>query len=149
MNDYETKHTAREYNLLFATKLLMKDVYMALHGEDPNEPGQYYARVMLRSLERQSSQEKQRLIERVREISRETFPARENAPPARVTGYFVLLASLIDSMVRDRWSAEEIARLLKTLPEQRKELANSLRKREEKKKKSRGWLLDLMDDMLR
>jgi len=84
-------------------------VYLALHGEDPNEPGQYYARVMLRSLERQSSQEKQRLIQRVREISRETFPARENAPPARVTGYFVLLASLIDSMVRDQWLTFGIA----------------------------------------
>ena len=53
-------------------------------------------RIMLRAYERQSSESKQALIDRVAEISRAEFP--EN----KVTGLFVLLTFLIDSLLRDQ-----------------------------------------------
>jgi predicted RND superfamily exporter protein len=79
--------------------------YAALLGEDPREPGQHYLRIMLRARERQPSEQKRAMIEAVRRISREEFPA------ARVTGYFVLLTNLIDSMVRDQWRTFGVAML--------------------------------------
>jgi predicted RND superfamily exporter protein len=75
----------------------------ALHGEDPQSPGKYYFRIMLRSDERQSAAEKRHLIDTVTRIAREEFPEAE------VTGFFVLLASLIESIVRDQWLAFAVA----------------------------------------
>jgi predicted RND superfamily exporter protein len=93
---------------LNATKKFMPEVYHTLHGQDP-EQGRSFARVMLRSRERQSSREKHQLIERVKQISRELFPEASAAPPAEVTGYFVLLANLIDSLNRDQWLTFSVA----------------------------------------
>lgn len=102
--------TAEEVTLvkLNATKKLMPEVYHALHGQDPQQAS-FFARIMLRSRERQSSRDKHQLIERVRQISREVFPATEQAPPPEVTGFFVLLAHLIDSLNRDQWLTFGIA----------------------------------------
>jgi predicted RND superfamily exporter protein len=55
-------------------------------------------RIMLRAYERQSSEEKQRLIDRVGEIARAEFPE------AKVTGLFVLLTFLIESLLHDQWT---------------------------------------------
>jgi hypothetical protein len=74
----------------------------ALYGVDPTT-GQHYLRIMLRAYERQSSADKRRLIGEVERISRKHFPEAET------TGYFVLLASLIDSMLRDQWITFGIA----------------------------------------
>jgi len=73
-----------------------------LLGEDP-ETGQKYYRVMLRARERQPSRQKNQLIEEVTRISREEFPK------AQVTGFFVLLTQLINSMIRDQWVTFSIA----------------------------------------
>ena len=70
----------------------------ALHGQDPDS-GRYYYRIMLRSPERSSADEKNRLIADVRRISAEAFSAAE------VTGFYVLLAKLIDSITRDQWTS--------------------------------------------
>ena len=75
----------------------------ALHGEDPQQPGRYYLRIMLRARERQPSEQKRSIIEQVTKISREEFPPGENQPGAEVTGFFVLLTELIDSVLRDQW----------------------------------------------
>ncbi len=75
----------------------------ALHGEDPNSPDDYYYRIMLRADERQPAAQKRRLIDEVTKISREEF--RE----AEVTGFFVLLTNLIDSMLQDQWLAFGVA----------------------------------------
>ncbi len=118
---------------LSAMRVLMPEVYQTLYGVDPAS-GRHFARIMLRSRERQPSRDKQRLIARVTEISREHFPggdvgrisnpsessdvssvgrignpSYEDEPPAQVTGYFVLLANLINSMVRDQWVTFGIA----------------------------------------
>lgn len=70
----------------------------ALHAKDPND-GRYYYRIMLRAPERQSAEQKKALIENVTAIAKEDFPGAE------VTGYFVLLTYLIDSVLRDQWFA--------------------------------------------
>jgi predicted RND superfamily exporter protein len=80
----------------------------ALQGEDP-QTGQYFFRVMLRSKERQPSATKRAIIEQVERISREEFPPDGNAPGAEVTGFFVLLAHLIESILRDQWFAFGVA----------------------------------------
>ncbi len=55
-------------------------------------------RIMLRSYERQSSEAKEELITRVGQIARATFPE------TKVTGLFVLLTFLIDSLLHDQWT---------------------------------------------
>lgn len=53
-------------------------------------------RIVLRARERQQADAKLALIRRVRELSRESFP------DAEVTGLYVLLANLIQSLLRDQ-----------------------------------------------
>ena len=91
--------------------------YAALYGVDPAEPGRHYLRIMLRARERQSAEEKLALIDQVTRISQEEFARLRQAdpdrfaaaPPPRVTGFFVLLTSLVDSMLRDQWLTFSIA----------------------------------------
>ena len=74
---------------------------------------QHYLRIMLRSSEQQSSATKTALIEEVQRISRQHFPATTDdngeTPAAEVTGFYVLLANLIDSMIRDQWITFAVA----------------------------------------
>jgi hypothetical protein len=82
----------------------------ALHGCDP-DTNRYYARIMLRARERQPAWKKKELIKTVERICREEFPDPGTDPTAgaQVTGFFVLLASLIESTVRDQWVTFGIA----------------------------------------
>jgi uncharacterized protein len=85
--------------------------YGALHAEDPQHPGQYWLRIMLRSREQQSSANKKQIIEQVERIVAEEFPPENdefNRSP-QVTGFFVLLAFLIDSLLADQWLALAVA----------------------------------------
>jgi predicted RND superfamily exporter protein len=69
-------------------------------------------RIMLRARERQPAEQKRWLIEQVRSIALVEFPpqkAREPASGAEVTGFFVLLTSLIESMLRDQWMTFAVA----------------------------------------
>jgi predicted RND superfamily exporter protein len=83
----------------------MPEFYAALYSRDPDDPEKKYFRIMLRAPERQSAEEKAALITQVEAISRQHFPGAE------VTGYFVLMASLINSVVRDQWIAFGVATL--------------------------------------
>ncbi|HEV7282896.1 MAG TPA: MMPL family transporter [Pirellulaceae bacterium] len=75
-----------------------------LHAPDPkSDPKQQYYRIMLRSLERQPSAVKQAIIERTRQIALEEFPEAENPEAPAVTGVYVLLAYLIESLIADQW----------------------------------------------
>lgn len=76
-----------------------------LYGRDPQQPEDLYLRIMLRSHERQPAAAKQALIAEVRRTAAEHFPEAE------VTGYFVLLAHLIGSVVRDQWLTFAVASL--------------------------------------
>jgi len=64
---------------------------------------------MLRARERQSSTDKRRLIEQVERICREEFPPTKTSTGAEVTGFFVLLTNLIDSLLSDQWLAFGVA----------------------------------------
>jgi uncharacterized protein len=81
----------------------------ALEGQDPQQPDPYLFRIMLRSYERQPSATKRAIIAQVDQISREEFPSEGGTPGAEVTGFYVLLANLIESILRDQWSAFGVA----------------------------------------
>jgi predicted RND superfamily exporter protein len=86
----------------------------SLSGVDPVD-SRPYARVMLRARERQDARQKQDIIEQTRRIVALEFPGRETGPtpashdafpvpPGEVTGFYVLLTSLIDSLIKDQWT---------------------------------------------
>ncbi|MEX0818093.1 MAG: MMPL family transporter, partial [Pirellulaceae bacterium] len=76
--------------------------YAALYGQEPGT-GQHYFRIMLRARERQDADQKLRLIAQVRQITHEEFPPADAQPTAEVTGFYVLLTNLIESIIRDQW----------------------------------------------
>jgi len=90
-----------------AMKTHMPTFTAALHAEDPQAPGEFYYRIMLRSAERQSADAKKHLIETVTRLAREEFSGDEEQ--AEVTGFFVLLTNLIQSILRDQWLAFSVA----------------------------------------
>ncbi|HEY6564430.1 MAG TPA: MMPL family transporter, partial [Pirellulaceae bacterium] len=79
------------------------EFYDALYSARPDAEGKRHFRIMLRARERQPSSQKREIIERVTAIARHDFPEAE------VTGYFVLLTNLIDSVLRDQWRTFGIA----------------------------------------
>lgn len=79
----------------------------ALQGKD--EQGRRWLRIMLRARERQPAEQKRELIEAVTRIARESFPGTGDEPAAEITGFFVLLTRLIESMLRDQWTTFGIA----------------------------------------
>jgi len=92
---------------LFSGK--MPALVEALHGQDPEQPGRHFLRIMLRAAEQQPSAQKRAIIAQVERISREEFPPTDEAPGAEVTGFFVLLTSLIHSVLRDQWITFSVA----------------------------------------
>ncbi|MEK6236543.1 MAG: MMPL family transporter, partial [Planctomycetales bacterium] len=76
----------------------------SMHGRDPEENGQAYFRVMLRSREQQSAENKRLVISEALRISREKFPEGAHA-----TGFFVLLANLVHSLLADQWTTFLVA----------------------------------------
>ncbi|MFM1995623.1 MAG: putative rane protein YdgH [Planctomycetota bacterium] len=74
----------------------------SLVGTDPDD-GSTWLRVMLRSRERQPAAAKRAIIEQVGRIVAEESPAAADGRKAAVTGFFVLLAQLVDRMLADQW----------------------------------------------
>jgi predicted RND superfamily exporter protein len=87
---------------LAAMRGWMPVFYDALYGTDPAEEKRYF-RMMLRVTERQGADQKEKLIQELTKRSRAEFPEAE------VTGYFVLLTQLINSVVRDQWRSFTVA----------------------------------------
>lgn len=87
----------------------------AFYSEDPDAAGRHYYRIMLRAPERLDAAEKNALIGRVGGICDEEemlAPAGDKAlsfTAGEVTGYYVLLARLIDSILDDQWRMFAIA----------------------------------------
>ncbi|MCO6457400.1 MAG: MMPL family transporter [Pirellulaceae bacterium] len=93
----------------------------------PDAEGRSYLRIMLRARERQPAEQKLELIRQVRELVEREFPAGERLTTAvtspaggqpdagplseggQVTGFFVLLANLVHSMIRDQWVCFAVA----------------------------------------
>ena len=72
--------------------LLQPEFMSSLYNADQGR-----MRIMLRSLEHQPAENKRELITKVTELAQEQFPN------AKVTGLFVLLTYLIDSLLHDQW----------------------------------------------
>jgi len=94
----------------------MPETLNSLHREDPRHPGQYWLRITLLTQERQSAQDKKAMIEEVKRIVEEFHQQQleegaeqsENGKPI-VTGFFVLLTYLIDSLIQDQWTSFALA----------------------------------------
>lgn len=87
----------------YSIKERVPQLWRALDGVDPVDQRHYF-RIMLRSREQQTAAEKMAIIAQVHQIAEESFPGE-----ARVTGFFVLLASLIDSLLADQWTTFALA----------------------------------------
>jgi predicted RND superfamily exporter protein len=74
----------------------------SLVGRDP-EGGGTWLRLMLRARERQPAAAKRAIIDQVRRIAAESYPGSGDSPGAEVTGFFVLLAQLVDRLLADQW----------------------------------------------
>jgi len=70
----------------------------ALHAPSPVDDNQYLFRIMLRTREQQTTDQKADIIRQVREI------CAAYSPEAKVTGFFVLLTNIVGSVMRDQWS---------------------------------------------
>ncbi len=86
----------------------LPDLAGALLGRDPAD-GSQWLRVMLRARERQPAAAKRAIIADVRRIAAEVFPPTPGTTGAEVTGFFVLLAQLVDRMLADQWLTFAIA----------------------------------------
>ncbi|MDX1947549.1 MAG: MMPL family transporter [Pirellulaceae bacterium] len=87
----------------------MPSFLATLRSTEPDEHGQGRLRIMLRAHERQPAEQKQRLIADVTRLAREAFPPSDDSAGAEVTGFFVLLTNLIESMLRDQWTTFGVA----------------------------------------
>jgi predicted RND superfamily exporter protein len=71
--------------------------------------GRRWLRIMLRAEERQPAEVKKQIIADVTRLAQNAFPESETGPGAEVTGIYVLLANLIDSVNRDQWTTFGLA----------------------------------------
>ena len=85
---------------LSVMKARMEAFVAALLHEQPRS---VQLRLLLRSPERLESFEKNELIAKVRKTAQTVFPGAE------VTGYYVLLNELIESLLRDQWKTFSVA----------------------------------------
>jgi len=129
MESIEKKSPFRlpKYSLMsFGMKKLraeLPETLNSLYSNDPENPDEYWFRIMLLSKERQDSQIKQETIETVRRVVAEYHAEKlANAKVAEdddqvtvhddepiVSGFFVLLTHLIDSLIRDQWQSFALA----------------------------------------
>lgn len=85
-------------------------VFMGALRSTPKDASQPSSlRIMLRAKEQQTAKEKQYLIDEVRRMVLQEFPGEEYGSRAEVTGFFVLLTNLIESMLRDQWTTFGVA----------------------------------------
>jgi predicted RND superfamily exporter protein len=76
---------------------------------EADDQGRRWLRIMLRAEERQPAEVKKQIIADVNRLARSAFPETQASPGAEVTGIYVLLANLIDSVNRDQWTTFGLA----------------------------------------
>jgi predicted RND superfamily exporter protein len=82
----------------------LPDFIATIHN--PSAPAEErYLRIMLRAPEQLEASAKAELITQVRETTAEAYPE------AHVTGYYVLLTNLIESLLRDQWTTFAVSSL--------------------------------------
>lgn len=82
----------------------MPNFVAALRTPGPDEQGQRWLRIMVRSRERIGAEEKKRVIADVLNLTNAAFPGTGGEPVPMVTGYHVLMTTLVDSLLRDQWA---------------------------------------------
>ncbi|MGY8767687.1 MAG: efflux RND transporter permease subunit [Pirellulales bacterium] len=92
----------------------MPPIFNSLYASDIENSEQAWFRVMLRAEERQNATEKKKLIDTVTSIAKEFEPDSikrigVDTQKAKVTGFFVLLTNLIDSLIKDQWTSFMVA----------------------------------------
>jgi len=105
IGDFEELPLGGELAIQAALRLMrgrMPEFVAAIHDAEAAR-GDLAYRIMLRAPERLEAEAKNRLIEQVRATTSETYPQAE------VTGYYVLLARLIDTLLRDQWTTFAVA----------------------------------------
>jgi predicted RND superfamily exporter protein len=80
----------------------MPQMGRALIGRDPLDDSTWL-RMTLRARERQPTEAKRSIIGQVQRIVAEECPAADGRPAGEVTGFFVLLAQLVERMLADQW----------------------------------------------
>jgi hypothetical protein len=80
----------------------MPQMGRALIGRDPLDDSTWL-RMTLRARERQPTEAKRSIIAQVQRIVCEECPAADGRPAGEVTGFFVLLAQLVERMLADQW----------------------------------------------
>jgi len=80
----------------------MPQLAASLIGTDPLD-GSTWLRVMLRAREKQPALLKRSLIDHVQKTVTEMFPPTKTTSTGEVTGFFVLLAQLVERMIEDQW----------------------------------------------
>jgi uncharacterized protein len=85
----------------------MPNFTRALRNVD--DDGQPWLRIMLRSRERLPAEWKKQVLDDVHRAVREAFPGEGKEPPGEVTGYHVLMTTLVESLVRDQWTMFALA----------------------------------------
>lgn len=88
---------------------LMPTFMGALRSTELDRHGEAHLRIMLRARERQPAEQKRQLIEQVTRLAQAEFPASATSSGAEVTGFFVLLTNLIESLLRDQWTTFAVA----------------------------------------
>jgi predicted RND superfamily exporter protein len=91
--------------------LAMPTFMAALRSTGQGEQNHGRLRIMLRAPERQPAEQKRWLINEVTRLAREEFPAGPQAYGAEVTGFYVLLTNLIESILRDQWTTFAVSSL--------------------------------------
>jgi len=80
----------------------MPQMGRAMIGRDPLDDSTWL-RMTLRARERQPTEAKRSIIAQVQRIVCEECPAADGRPAGEVTGFFVLLAQLVDRLLADQW----------------------------------------------
>lgn len=89
----------------------MPDAVRMLYHVPPREAEskQAWLRIMLRSSERRTAEEKEELIAQVEDAVAEYTAGKEGVPEGAVTGFYVILSRLVGSLVRDQWTMFAVA----------------------------------------
>jgi predicted RND superfamily exporter protein len=77
--------------------------YDALYVQDKEDESKHWFRIMLRSNEQLPTEDKQAIIAQVRDITENTFAGAE------ISGYYVMLTQLIESILKDQWRTFAVA----------------------------------------
>ncbi len=88
---------------LKAMESLMPNLYRSLYTTKPDKNGHRYYRVMLRTGQRQSAEQKEWLTGQIQSLANQHFEPKPGKPGPETTGFYVLLSRLVHSILRDQY----------------------------------------------